>query len=94
MIGFLIASLAVFLALGYVGAPLFVWTAATAAVLYVLSVASGFAAWMAVIDMLCAVAAISGFGFCDKPHTQKPHAPNFAELHPVTAIKFISGCGA
>ena len=43
---------------------------------------------------LGAVATISGVGFWDKPHTQNPHAPNFAELHPVTAIKFISGCGA
>ncbi len=43
---------------------------------------------------LGAVVTISGVGFWDKPHTQNPHAPNFAELHPVTAIKFISGCGA
>jgi hypothetical protein len=35
-----------------------------------------------------------GVGFFDIPHTQKPHAVNFAELHPVTAIKFVSGCGA
>jgi hypothetical protein len=33
-------------------------------------------------------------GFFDIPHTQKPHAENFAELHPVTGIKFVSGCGA
>jgi hypothetical protein len=32
--------------------------------------------------------------FFDIPHTQKPHAGNFAELHPVTGIKFVSGCGA
>src|SRR6266699_5465336 len=43
---------------------------------------------------LGAVVTISGVGFWDKPHTQNPHAPNFSELHPVTAIKFISGCGA
>jgi hypothetical protein len=43
---------------------------------------------------LGAVATINGVGFFDIPHTQKPHAENFAELHPVTAIKFISGCGA
>ena len=43
---------------------------------------------------LGAVVTISGVGFWDKPHTQNPDAPNFAELHPVTAIKFISGCGA
>lgn len=43
---------------------------------------------------LGAAATISGVGFFDIPHTQKPHALNFAELHPVTAIKFVSGCGA
>jgi hypothetical protein len=43
---------------------------------------------------LGAVATITGVGFWDKPHTQNPHAANFAELHPVTGIKFISGCGA
>jgi len=43
---------------------------------------------------LGAVATISGVGFFDVPHTQKPHALNFAELHPVTGIKFVSGCGA
>jgi hypothetical protein len=43
---------------------------------------------------LGAVVTISGVGFWDKPHTQNPHAPNFAELHPVTAIKFIAGCHA
>jgi hypothetical protein len=43
---------------------------------------------------LGAVVYISGVGFFDLPHTQKPHAPNFAELHPVTAIEFVSGCGA
>jgi hypothetical protein len=43
---------------------------------------------------LGAVAIISGVGFFDIPHTQKPHAGNFAALHPVTGIKFVSGCGA
>jgi hypothetical protein len=43
---------------------------------------------------LGAVATISGVGFFDIPHTQKPHAGNFAELQPVTAIKFDSGCVA
>ena len=43
---------------------------------------------------LGAVVTLSGVGFFDIPHTQNPHAPNFAELHPVTAIKFVSGCGA
>jgi len=43
---------------------------------------------------LGAVAHISGVGFFDIPHTQKPHAENFGELHPVTGIKFVSGCGA
>jgi hypothetical protein len=41
---------------------------------------------------LGAVAYISGVGFFDIPHTQKPHAENFAELHPVTGIKFVAGC--
>jgi hypothetical protein len=40
---------------------------------------------------LGAVVMISGVGFFDIPHTQKPHAQNFAELHPVTGIKFASG---
>ena len=43
---------------------------------------------------LGAIVTISGVGFWDKPGTRNPHAPNFAELHPVTAIRFISGCGA
>jgi hypothetical protein len=43
---------------------------------------------------LGSVVTISGVGFWDKPYTQNPHAPNFAELHPVTAIKFIAGCHA
>lgn len=43
---------------------------------------------------LGAVALITGVGFFDIPHPQKPHATNFAELHPVTGIKFVSGCGA
>ncbi len=43
---------------------------------------------------LGAVVRISGVGFWDFAHGQSGHASNFAELHPVTAIKFISGCGA
>jgi hypothetical protein len=41
--------------------------------------------------VLGAVVTISGVGFFDIPHTQKPHAQNFAELHPVTGIRFVSG---
>ena len=41
---------------------------------------------------LGAVVSISGVGFFDTPHTQKPHAGNFAELHPVTGLKIVSGC--
>jgi hypothetical protein len=41
---------------------------------------------------LGAVVTISGVGFFDIPHTQKPHAQNFTELHPVTAFKIVSGC--
>jgi hypothetical protein len=37
---------------------------------------------------LGAVVMISGVGFFDIPHTPKPHAQNFAELHPVTGIRF------
>jgi hypothetical protein len=43
---------------------------------------------------LGAVAIVSGVGFFDVPHTETPHAGNFAELRPVTAIRFVSGCGA
>jgi len=42
---------------------------------------------------LGAVVKISGVGFWDKPHTQNPTAPNFAELHPVTGLKLLAGCG-
>jgi hypothetical protein len=41
---------------------------------------------------LGAVVFISGVGFFDIPHSQKPHAGNFAELHPVTGLKLVSGC--
>jgi hypothetical protein len=40
-----------------------------------------------------AVVSISGVGFFEIPHTQTPRADNFAELHPVTGIKFVAGCG-
>lgn len=42
---------------------------------------------------LGAVAYISGAGFWDFPHGQHGHAPNYAELHPVTGFKLVSGCG-
>ena len=41
---------------------------------------------------LGAVVYISGVGFWDFPHGQSGHAPNYAELHPVTALRFVSGC--
>jgi hypothetical protein len=41
---------------------------------------------------LGAVVYISGVGFFDIPHTQNPHAPNFAELHPVTGLEIVAGC--
>jgi hypothetical protein len=41
---------------------------------------------------LGAVAYISGVGFWDFPHGQSGHAANYAELHPVTAIRIVSGC--
>jgi hypothetical protein len=41
---------------------------------------------------LGAVVYISGVGFFDIPHTQNPHAGNFAELHPITGLKIVSRC--
>jgi hypothetical protein len=41
---------------------------------------------------LGAVAVISGVGFWDFPHGQHGHARNYAELHPLTGIRLISGC--
>jgi hypothetical protein len=41
---------------------------------------------------LGAVVLISGVGFWDFPHGQTGAARNYAELHPVTGIRFISGC--
>ena len=39
-----------------------------------------------------AVAYISGVGFWDIPNRQIGHARNYAELHPVTGVTFVSGC--
>jgi hypothetical protein len=39
------------------------------------------------------VATINGVGFFDIPHTQRPNGANFAELHPVTGIRLVSGYG-
>lgn len=41
---------------------------------------------------LGAVVIISGVGFFDIPHSQNPHAVNFAELHPVTGLEIAAGC--
>ena len=41
---------------------------------------------------LGAVVLISGVGFWDVAHGQDGAARNYAELHPVTGIRFISGC--
>lgn len=41
---------------------------------------------------LGAVVVISGVGFFDIPHSQNPHAVNFAELHPVTGLEIAAGC--
>jgi len=38
------------------------------------------------------VVLIRGVGFFDVPHSQNPHAPNFAELLPVTGLKIVSVC--
>ena len=43
---------------------------------------------------LGAVAYISGVGFWDIAHGQTGHARNYSELHPVTAVRFVAGCGA
>jgi hypothetical protein len=39
-----------------------------------------------------AVAYVSGVGFWDRPNRQPGHAKNYAELHPVTNVKFLVGC--
>ena len=39
-----------------------------------------------------AVAFISGVGFWNLPNRQPGHAKNYAELHPVTNVKFLVGC--
>jgi hypothetical protein len=41
---------------------------------------------------LGAVALLSGVGFWDFPHGQEGAARNYAELHPVTGIRFLAGC--
>ncbi len=39
-----------------------------------------------------AVASVSGVGFWDRPSRQPGHAKNYAELQPVTNIRFLVGC--
>jgi hypothetical protein len=39
-----------------------------------------------------ALAYISGVGFWDRPNGDPGHAKNYAELHPVTSIRFLAGC--
>jgi hypothetical protein len=41
---------------------------------------------------LGAVAYLSGVGFWDVPHGQTGAARNYAELHPVTALRIVAGC--
>lgn len=41
---------------------------------------------------LGAVVSITGVGFWDYPHGQRGHARNYAELSPVTDIRFVAGC--
>ena len=41
---------------------------------------------------LGAVVSISGVGLWDYPRAQKGHARNYAELNPVTGIRFVAGC--
>jgi hypothetical protein len=42
---------------------------------------------------LGAVAYVSGVGFWDVPHGQAGRARNYAELHPVTSLRIVAGCG-
>jgi hypothetical protein len=39
-----------------------------------------------------AVAYVSGVGLWDLPKPQPGHAKNYAELHPVTSVRFLVGC--
>lgn len=39
-----------------------------------------------------AVAYVSGVGFWDLPNRHPGHAKNYAELHPVTSVRFLVGC--
>jgi hypothetical protein len=41
---------------------------------------------------LGAVVSISGVGMWDYPRGQRGHARNYAELSPVTGIRFVAGC--
>jgi hypothetical protein len=41
---------------------------------------------------LGAVVYIDGVGFWGVPHGQKGHARNYAELQPVTRMRFVAGC--
>ena len=41
---------------------------------------------------LGAVAALDGVGLWNRPRGQRGHARNYAELHPVTRIRFLAGC--
>lgn len=41
-----------------------------------------------------ALVYVSGVGFWDRPNDDPGHAKNYAELHPVTSIKFLAGCDA
>jgi hypothetical protein len=43
---------------------------------------------------LGAVVHIDGVGLWNVPHGQRGHARNYAELRPVTRIRFIAGCTA
>ena len=41
---------------------------------------------------LGAVVAIEGVGLWNRPHGQRGRARNYAELYPVTKIRFLAGC--
>ena len=43
---------------------------------------------------LGAVVHVEGVGLWNVPHGQRGHARNYAELHPVTRLRFVAGCEA
>ena len=42
---------------------------------------------------LGAVVSVSGVGYWSERHSRHGEAPNGAELHPVTGLRAVAGCG-